>query len=201
MVDKAPKTSELEADKSETNQSLTQQVGARLKLLREKHGLSQRELARRANIANGALSSIEQGKVSPSISSLEKVLNAFPVSLPEFFADDIESAQSVYSRDDFVHIHKNDTEYQILPLVDSAKEGAYMARLRYAPGAKITSEWMVHNGFIAGIVIEGSLQLLLEGIEYSLSAGEGFYFSHHRHHAFTNVSGADCIVVIVSFSE
>lgn len=175
-------------------------VGKRIKRLRERAGLSQRELARRSSMTNSALSNIEQGKVSPSITTLEKVLGSFALSLPEFFADELEAEQSVFEREEFVHIHKNDTDYQILPLVDSAKEGAYIAKLDYAPGAKIRSEWMVHNGFIAGIVIEGELHLQLDGGEHVLVAGSGFHFSHHRPHAFTNLGQEVCTVVIVSFS-
>ena len=52
-------------------------VGRRLQSIRQSIGLSQRELARRANITNGSLSMIEQGKVSPSISSLEKILKLY----------------------------------------------------------------------------------------------------------------------------
>ena len=40
-------------------------VGARLKHVREVHGLSQRELARRAGVTNGLISLIEQNRVSP----------------------------------------------------------------------------------------------------------------------------------------
>ena len=61
-------------------------VGLRLRSLREFHGVSQRELAKRAGVANSAISVIEQGSVSPSVSSLERVLNGFPISVANFFA-------------------------------------------------------------------------------------------------------------------
>ena len=66
--------------------------GARLQALRKQQGLSQRELARRAEVTNSTLSMIEQGKVSPSISSLEKILVAIPMTLQEFFSDNLEIA-------------------------------------------------------------------------------------------------------------
>ena len=49
---------------------MTYDVGARLKHVRELHGLSQRELARRAGVTNGLISLIEQNRVSPSVGSL-----------------------------------------------------------------------------------------------------------------------------------
>ena len=65
------------------------QLGLRLRSLREFYGWSQRELAKRAGVPNSAISVIEQGTVSPSVISLEKVLNGFPISLSDFFAIDI----------------------------------------------------------------------------------------------------------------
>ena len=50
-------------------------IGARLQLVRKSKGLSQRELAKRVGVTNSTISLIEQNKVSPSVSSLKKVLD------------------------------------------------------------------------------------------------------------------------------
>lgn len=67
-------------------------VGPRLKALREFFGFSQRELAKRAGVPNSAISVIEQESVSPSVLSLEKVLNGFPIALRHFFSIDLEAS-------------------------------------------------------------------------------------------------------------
>ena len=64
-------------------------VGTRLRSIRTAFGLSQRELARRAGVTNGLISLIEQNRVSPSVSSLKKVLDGVPMSLAEFFTLDL----------------------------------------------------------------------------------------------------------------
>ena len=61
-------------------------LGKRLKNLREFHGLSQRALAKRAGISNALISLIEKDKTSPSITSLKKILDSFPIELADFFA-------------------------------------------------------------------------------------------------------------------
>src|ERR1044072_6469991 len=76
---------------------MTIDVGARLKHVRELHGLSQRELARRAGVTNGLISLIEQNRVSPSVGSLKKVLDGVPLSLAEVFTLDVTSAAEVCS--------------------------------------------------------------------------------------------------------
>lgn len=77
---------------------MASQLGLRLKALREFYGWSQRELAKRAGVPNSAISVIEQGAVSPSVLSLEKVLKGFPITLADFFAIDIaRQAVAVHS--------------------------------------------------------------------------------------------------------
>ncbi len=53
------------------------QIGKNIAQLRKERGLSQRELAERAGITHSAISSIENAKVSPSVSSLQKIVNVF----------------------------------------------------------------------------------------------------------------------------
>ncbi|TVU70668.1 helix-turn-helix domain-containing protein [Cobetia crustatorum] len=64
-------------------------LGERLRALRIRHGLSQRELAKRAHVTNSTISQVEQNAVSPSVSSLNKILDVFPISLSDFFGDEI----------------------------------------------------------------------------------------------------------------
>ncbi|XJN83147.1 helix-turn-helix domain-containing protein (plasmid) [Mesorhizobium terrae] len=59
-------------------------VGARLKVVREQAGLSQRELAKRAKVTNSTVSLIEQESHAPSLASLHRILNAIPISMADF---------------------------------------------------------------------------------------------------------------------
>src|SRR3981189_1943787 len=80
-------------------------VGARLRGIRTTFGLSQRELARRAGVTNGLISLIEQNRVSPSVSSLRKVLDGVPMSLAEFFTLDLSATpQAVFGGDDLLEV-------------------------------------------------------------------------------------------------
>jgi len=176
-------------------------IGERLQAVRKKNGLSQRALARRAEITNSTLSMIEQGKVSPSIVSLEKILRALPMSLQEFFSDSLELNPPVFQHQDFVKVIKDGTTNEIMPLSEAKREGVYLARQTYSPGARISSEWMLRKGFMGGILISGHMRLILDGNTHELSPGEGFHFSLHRSHTFVNHTKEDCVVICVSFSE
>ena len=71
-------------------------LGARLRSLREMHGLSQRELAKRAGVSNAIISLIEQNRNSPSVGSLKRVLDGLPISLADFFAGEAAARPQVF---------------------------------------------------------------------------------------------------------
>src|SRR6201995_101199 len=110
-------------------------VGARLRSVRTSFGLSQRELARRAGVTNGLISLIEQNRVSPSVSSLKKVLDGIPMALAEFFTLDLAGTPQVFfPRGELADIGTGAVE---LRLVGSrlAKRSMAILHERYAPNA------------------------------------------------------------------
>lgn len=181
--------------------SANNRLGERLQAVRKQHGLSQRELARRAEVTNSTLSMIEQGKVSPSVASLEKVLAAIPMSLQEFFSDTLEIHPPIYRVSDFLAIRRDGTENLIMPIPEAGHDGVYISRQTYSPGSQISTEWMIRKGFVGGIVVQGELTLRLDGNEYLLLQGDGFHFSLHRSHSLANKSEQNCVVITVSFSD
>lgn len=64
---------------------ITEKVGKRIKELRHQLGISQEELADRADIHRTYIASLEVGKRNISIITLEKIVNALGVSMSEFF--------------------------------------------------------------------------------------------------------------------
>jgi len=66
---------------------MDQEIGRRLKGIRVRLGMSQRQLARISGVANATISQIEAGKLNPTVSMLKKVLDGFPISMSEFFGE------------------------------------------------------------------------------------------------------------------
>ncbi len=64
---------------------ITQEVGNRIKFLRNQIGLSQEKLALKAGIDRTYLAGIESGKRNATIISLEKIINALEISMKDFF--------------------------------------------------------------------------------------------------------------------
>lgn len=76
-------------------------VGQHVHRLRVESGMSLRTLARQTGFSPSFVSQLENGQVSPSISSMEKIAAALGVTLGEFFvgADGAEGGQIVRASD------------------------------------------------------------------------------------------------------
>lgn len=60
---------------------ISKKVGLKIKLLRNKIGISQEELGFRADISKTQIGLIERGESSPTIDTLEKIAKALEITL------------------------------------------------------------------------------------------------------------------------
>ncbi len=185
---------EITIERGETEQ-MSASVGKRLKALRAMHGLSQRELARRAGVTNSAISMIEQDRVSPSIDSLTKVLAGFPVSMIEFFSMEPEQEEKIfYAEDELVEMSDGTMSVR---LVGAAKKDRKMRVLheKYPPHGDTGEKMIVQEGEEAGVIIRGQLEITVGNEIKVLNAGEAYYFNAEIPHRFRNPGDEECEVV------
>lgn len=95
-------------------------VGERIKKVREAKGLSQKEVAINLSMNPSQYSKIENGKVDPQFSSIEKIANALNVSIADIF-----NSESVF--DDINSLNKSTVEKVKLieQLDDKQKESIF----------------------------------------------------------------------------
>jgi transcriptional regulator with XRE-family HTH domain len=170
-------------------------VGQRLKKLRDMFGLSQRELARRANVTNGTISLIEQGEVSPSIGSLKKVLSGFPIPLADFFSTVLVAEQpAFFKKDELTEIADGDVRY--LQVGRNLQNWAIqMLHEEYAAGADTGKEMLSHAGEESGIIVSGQIEITVGGQVQLLGPGEAYYFNCRLPHRFRNRGKIPCILI------
>lgn len=177
---------------------MTVDVGSHLKAVRTLYGLSQRELAKRAGVTNGTISLIEQNRVSPTVSSLKKVLDGIPMSLAEFFTLDLQAnPQLFYSREELVDLGDGSVS---LRLVAAKRPNRAMTIMheRYRPGADTGAEMLRHQGEEGGVVISGNVELTVGGQSRLLAAGDAYYFHSTVPHRFRNVGAEPCEIISAS---
>jgi len=173
-------------------------VGAHLKAVRTMYGLSQRELAKRAGVTNGMISLIEQNRVSPSVSSLKRVLDGIPMSLADFFTLDLAASPRVFfTAEQLTDLGGGAVR---LRLVAANRPNRALSILHeyYAIGADTGTDMLTHPGEEGGVVVRGSIELTVGGQSQVLGPGDAYYFESSLPHRFRNVGSEACELVSAS---
>jgi transcriptional regulator with XRE-family HTH domain len=174
----------------------TLDIGSRLKAIRMSYGLSIRALAEAAGVTHSTIAQIELNKVSPSVSSVKRILNVFNMPLSDFFAEveDRQEERIFFKADELVELA--DGKMLSYRQVGSNLAGKAMMMLheRYAPGAD-TGEPYVHDAEECGIVIKGRVVIVVGQREQVLEAGEAYYFNSRLPHRMYNPFKETCEVI------
>lgn len=170
-------------------------LGQRLKTLRQRRGLSQRKLAGLAGVSNATVSLIEHGRTDPSMGLLKKILDSLGVSFAEFFTMESRTAEKCfYKRDELSEIGSGPISYRQVgsDLGDSQLQILYE---RYRPGADTGQSMLTHDGEEGGIVLEGRLEVTVGDRAQVLTTGDAYRFNSRIPHRFRNPGNEDCLVV------
>ncbi len=174
---------------------MTFDVGTRLRRIREHHGLSQRELARRAGVSNASVSLIEQNRSSPSVGSLKKVLDGIPISLAAFFAEDETGRDKVFfAAADLTEIARGPITYRQVGH-DLTGRGLQILHEFYAAGADTGPAPLCHNAEEGGVVVRGVLEVTVGDARRCLGPGDAYSFDSRLPHRFRNIGTEICEVV------
>lgn len=168
-------------------------LGARLRLIRIGRNLSQRELAKRAGVANATISLIESNKMNPSVGALKRVLDGIPIGLSDFFA--FETAQPMryfYAAEDMIEIGKGPISFR---QVGDRLRSLQMLKERYQPGADTGRVMLRHNGEEGGIVLSGRLEVTVDSQRRVLGPGQAYMFNSKLPHRFRNVGDDICELI------
>ena len=147
-------------------------IGAKIKRLRLSNQLTLEELANRSELTKGFLSQLERDLTSPSIATLENILEALGTNLKDFFSED-EDEQIVFSKDDFFENTQDD--YKISYIIPNAQKNEMEPILIELKEDKKSMEIDPHDGEEFGYVIQGKVTLVNGEEEYDVKKGETFY--------------------------
>ncbi|MEN4769155.1 HTH-type transcriptional regulator PuuR [Duffyella gerundensis] len=169
--------------------------GRRLSQIRQEKGLSQRRVAELSGLTHSAISTIEQDKVSPAVSTLQKLLKVYNLSLSEFFSEPVIAAapKVVIRPEDLIDIGGQGVSLKLIHNGNALRTLAMLLET-YEPGAT-TGEKIRHQGEETGTLLEGEIILTVGGQRYHLCAGESYVIDTGQPHSFSNLSATPCRIV------
>ncbi|HVK92318.1 MAG TPA: helix-turn-helix domain-containing protein [Mycoplana sp.] len=169
-------------------------VGARLRAVRQRAGLSQRELAKRSGVTNSTISMIEQETHSPSLASLHRILSAVPISMADFFA--LPSSQQnvlFYDRDDLAVVGRGEADLRVLA-AERRDKNLQMFLERYQPGAGTGDEPIAHDGETAAVVLTGTIEVTVNDVTRVLRRGGGYQLIGRQPYTLRNIGRTVAVV-------
>ncbi|WP_352997640.1 cupin domain-containing protein [Mesorhizobium sp. M1273] len=166
-------------------------LGTRLRLARQTRGMTLKRLAAAANCSESLLSKIENGKASPSLPMLHRLVEVLDTNIGWMF-EQVDDDEAIVFR----------AGARPLIALDALRRGEGISLERiipYSPGhllqcnihhieAEGSSEGPIqHAGEEVGYVLAGRVELIVDGKRHALATGDAFVFRSELPHHYRNI--------------
>jgi transcriptional regulator with XRE-family HTH domain len=179
-----------------------QQVGQHVRRLREQSRLSVRALAAQTDFSPSFISQLENGQVSPSIHSMEKIARTLGTSLGSFFAaigpgegglilrrSERGQVLSSWSNAILESLGRPSAQRRLDPLL-----------ITLGPGGQSGKHPIPHRSEEFALVLKGKVSLRLGPDEHKLCAGDSVTLLAGELRLWMNAGRTACQVLIVGLS-
>ena len=181
----------------QVDETLSINVGERLRELRLERGMSMRALGRLSGLSTNALSMIERSRTSPSVSTLYKIAEALGVPITAFFRLEPPKLDIVFRK-------ANQRSRVIFPRGlweglggESFTGGVEPLMLTLEVGANSGQFSMLHSGHEFVMCLDGLLEYEVEKSRYLLEPGDSLLFAAQIQHRWRNAHKGKTKVLIV----
>lgn len=163
------------------------EIGARLKELRQQHGMSIRALAREAGVSASLLSVAERGMVEPSVGVLKKLVGVLDVNLTYFFSRPGSAGELCVRKGERRKLERvKGASYELLGPDDRMMEPVFARLEPRANSDPKKRVFLQHDGEEWGLVLSGRLKVWVGNEVYLLDPGDTVYFSSTVPHWVAN---------------
>lgn len=173
------------------------EIGSKIKNLRLQKGLTQEELADRCELSKGFISLLESDKTSPSMATLEDILNALGTDFAHFFREE-SGSRVVFGKDDYSVKQDHDLNNEICWLIPNAQKNEMEPILVTIEPGGSTYPDNPHEGEEFGYVTEGVITVVIDGEKHQAKKGESFYLECDKPHFLENNTSRQAKAIWIS---
>ncbi len=170
-------------------------LGLKIKQKRTLLMLTQQELADRCELTKGYISQLENNKVSPSMETLEIILDVLGTSFSEFFSDEKETKIIFNEDEQYIKEFEGYTQTWLVP--SSQQHEMEPILIEIEPNSETFHDYP-HDGEEFGYVIEGEIIVAYGKARKVCKANESFYIVTNKEHYLINKTKNKAKVVWVS---
>lgn len=182
-------------------------IGKRIKDIRKENNLTINELANRANVSNGLISRIENGRTIPSLPVLLDLIQSLDIDASYFFegVENRNSAKYLYIPKENQQIIEKEIEAQGFKYMHIFSKslnslGFEAVLLTLEPNSK--REKVITDAWEFKYILKGTVKYLIDQEEVILSEGDALYFNGRFPHVPVSISDESCtMLVLYLYSE
>jgi len=188
----ADSDSEAEADASPIRHIDDLQIGAKLRHARKVQGLRLKDLALAVDCSESLLSKIENEQVKPSLKILHRVATELQTSIGALFSGASNSKRVVMRRTERPVIRTNaigrpdSAGVRLECLIPDPADRLLYGSIHIVEPGGGSEGFIEHKGEEVGYVLEGELDLVVDGTTYHLDTGDSFFFDSNLPHGYRN---------------
>jgi len=188
------------AKRREANHA-SEQVGQQLRILRKARRLSIRALAELTSLSINTLSLIENGKTSPSVSTLYQLAQSLNVPITSFFEYNHPKKKVVYQkvgeRQQLIFSQGKMEKFE----AGKPRTGSEPFITRLEPDASSGKTPIIFPGREFIYCLEGQITYTVEGEEYPLTPGDSLIFDAYVPHLWRNTAPTSSCALLVLCPE
>lgn len=176
-------------------------LGRKLRELRTRNGLSLRALAERSGLNVNTLSLIENGRTSPSVSTLQQLSIALNKPIAAFFEADTSEKQVVFTpagERPLAQIGKTSI-YNLGKELDGTAVQPFVVAMQ--PGSGSGNQMVVHTGHEFVYCLSGIVCYTIDEKAYLLKPGDSLVFKAHLPHCWENAGTETAEALLIFYPD
>jgi len=171
-------------------------VGSRIRKIRESQKLSLRALSNRCGLSANAISLIERGKNSPTVSSLHRLATALEVPITDLFQEETRVNAIQVKQAQGLRFQNNSTTIESLG-IGLPNQQLEPFRMTIAPGVDNLNDPISHPGEEFVHCLEGEVKYWVGDREFVLNTGDSLLFDATQPHCWKNPNQKPAAVILV----
>ena len=178
----------------------------RIKELRQKKGISLRQLAQKTGLSAYYLSQVERGKANPSMATMKRITDAFGIPLKVLLIDTEDEEKESAERSERIKVVRSDRRKALIypgstrraALLTGDLQGKLEVLLTVEePEPEMPAEWYSHEGEEFVFVLEGQYEIVFKDATYRLEEGDSISYPSRLEHKTRNPGEGACKILWV----
>lgn len=187
-------------------------IGNRIKSNRIKNNLTLEDLSKKSGISISYLSQIENNQqINPSVDTLKKIVDSMNIPLMSLFEDIDDTNKSTNKKIEDENtmdlgvavVRKNERKTMSYPrsnwkielLSPDLNRKIELILTIADPNQASGSDWLKHKGEECGMVLEGTIKMIVGNTEFILDEGDSIYFNSDIPHKWEVISNKTATTV------